>query len=306
MPSLQTQINLLHPLVSLEWRECSEMPLVMCDAQGVVLGDKVYIGGGDSTYHSPAVLLIYHCNDDSWDLLSTPTVNYALTTYNSQLVLVGGGDPKTNNITNQLWVMDQHWHWTQPFLPMTTERSRASAVNVDRYLIVAGGLDDDLGLLDVVEVYDGHQWRKAQSLPKASCSMKSCLLRDIWYLAGGDEQEREIIYTSLYSLIATPRSETTMQSSVWRKLENVPLECSTPVVIGKQLVTVGGYSYSSAIHVYSYSTNSWVHVGNLPAACHSTCTIVLRTGELLVSGGETKWEVLSHTLRAKLEGELQV
>ena len=286
------------------------MPLGMSDAQAVVLGDKVYIGGGDSTYHSQAVLLIYDYSNDSWETLDTPTVNYALTTYNSQLVLVGGRDPITENITNQLWVLDEQWHWIQPLPPMTTGRSRATSVNVDHYLVVAGGLDDELDPLDVVEVYDGHQWKKAQSLPKAICSMKSGVFEGIWYLGGGDEQEREIIYTSLYSLIlaATTSSEIARQISVWRKLANVPFEWSTPVMVGEKLATVGGFPYSSAIHVHSRSTNAWVYVGDLPVACHSTCILVLPTRELLVVGGvggETlaKWKMVSHAFRVKIEGE---
>ena len=275
------------------------MPLGMSDAQAVVLGDKVYVGGGDSTYDiSQAVLLIYDCHDDSWKTLDTPTVNYALTTYNSQLVLVGGRDPNSKHVTNQLWALDEQWHWTQSLPPMTTKRSRASAVSINHYLIVAGGLDDDLGPLDVVEVYDGQYWRKAQSIPKASFSMKSCLLKGIWYLAGG-----EIIYTSLYSLIAATSSEVVRQTSVWKELPNVPIKWSTLVTIGKHLATVGGFSFSSAIHVFSFSTNSWVYVGNLPVASHSTCTVVLSTGELLVVGGEKEWELLSSTFRGKIESE---
>ena len=161
------------------------MPLGMSDAQAVVLGDKVYIGGGDSTHHSQAVLLIYDYSNDSWETLDTPTVNYALTTYNSQLVLVGGRDPNSKHVTNQLWALDEQWQWTQSLPPMTTGRSWASAVSMDHYLIVAGGHDEHI--LDVVEVYDGQYWRKVQSIPKASCSMKSCLLKGIWYLAGGEE-----------------------------------------------------------------------------------------------------------------------
>ena len=282
------------------------MPLGMSDAQAVVLGDEVYIGGGDSTHHSPAVLLIYGSHDDSWRMLDTPTVNYALTIYNSKLVLVGGRDLNTETITNRLWVLDEQWHWTQSLPPMTTGRSRASTVSVDHYLIVAGGLDDELEPLDVVEVYDSHRWRKAQSLPKAMCSMKSGVFEGIWYLGGGDEQGRDFIYTSLYSLILD--SEITRQISVWRELANVLFEWSTPVIIGEQLATVGGYSYSSAIYVHSRSTNAWVYVGDLPVACHSTCTLVLPTRELLVVGGvggETlaKWEMLSRAFRVKIEGE---
>ena len=278
------------------------MPLGMSDAQAVVLGDKVYVGGGDNiSYHiSPAVLLIYNSHDDSWKTLDTPTVNYALTTYDSKLVLVGGRDPHNETITNQLWALDKQGYWTQSFPPMTTGRSRASAVSVDHYLIVAGGRDQ-LGLLDVVEVYDGRYWSKAQSIPKASCSMKSCLLKGIWYLAGGEEQGKEIIYSCLSSLIATTSSETVRQISVWEKLANVPLEWSTPVIIGNQLATVGGFTYSSAIHVFSFSSNSWVYVGNLAVASHSTCTVILSTEELLVVGGEKEWELLSSTFKGKIE-----
>ena len=280
------------------------MPLVMSDAQAVVLGDKVYVGGGDSTHHSPAVLLIYGTHDDSWRMLDTPTVNYALTTYNSKLVLVGGRDLNTETITNRLWVLDEQWHWTQSLPPMTTGRSRATAVSVDHYLIVAGGLDDELDPLDVVEVYDGHYWRKAQSIPKPSCSMKSCLFKGIWYLAGGEEQGKEVIYSRLSSLIATTSLETVRQISVWKKLASVPLEWSTLVIIGNQLATVGpGFLYSSAIYVYSFSSNSWMHVGNLPIASHSTCTVVLSTEELLVVGGTKEWERLSSTFRGKIESE---
>ena len=283
------------------------MPLGMSDAQAVLLGNKVYVGGGacdsDLFPESPASLLIYDFTDDSWDLLETPTDGYALTSYSSQLILVGGRDPTTGKISNQLWVMDEQQYWTQPLPPMTTKCSRASAVSVDHHLIVAGGLDDELDQLDVVQVYDGHQWKRVQPLPKAGYFMKSTLLDGIWYLTGGDEQENEIFCASVYSLIATNSSKRVRQISVWNELPNVPLKWSTPVVIGKQLATVGGYTYSSAIHVYSHSTNSWVHVEDLPVACYSTCTVVLPTGELLVIGGETESETLSEAFRARIEGE---
>ena len=289
------------------------MPLGMSDAQAVLLRNKEYIGGGacDLFAESPASLLFrYDFTDDSWDLLvETPTEGYVLTTYKSQLVLVGGKDPTTGKISNQLWVMDeQQWdpeqqYWAQPLPPMTTKCSRASAVSVDHHLIVAGGLNDKLDRLNVVQVYDGHHWKRVQPLPKAGYFMKSALLDGIWYLTGGGEQEKEIYCASIHSLIATTSSKRAKQASVWKELPNVPLEWSTPIVIEKQLAVVGGYTYSSAIHVYSQSTNSWVHVEDLPVACYSTCTLVLPTGELLVVGGKTKLELLSQAFRAKIEGE---
>ena len=233
------------------------------------------------------------CTYDSCDLLNTPTEDYTLTIYNSQLVLVGGRNPITLNLTDELCVLDadqQHWNQSLPSMPIKCCQS--SAVSTDHHLIVAGGLDDDLDPLDVVQVYDGHQWRRVEPLPKAGYLMKSNLLKGIWYLAGGDEQEREVFCTSLHSLIDSTSLDRNRQPSVWKKLPNAPLEWCTPVTIGKQLAAVGGssggHSYSSAIYLYSNHTNAWMYVGDLPVACHSTCTVVLPKGELLTVGGEAK------------------
>ena len=279
------------------------MPLGTSDAQAVLLGDKVYMGGGDVYPGPQAALLIYDFTDDSWDLLNTPTENYALTAYSSQLVLVGGKNPITESITNQLWVLDQQHQWTQPLPPMATKCFRASAVSINHHLIVAGGLDNKLDPLNVVEIYDGHQWKCAHPLPKAGSSMKSGLCEGMWYLAGGDEQETGVFYTSLCYLMTITSSETARQTSAWRTLPNLPHEWSTPVIIGRELVAVGGHPYSSAVHVFSHSINSWVYVEDLPIACHSTCTLVIPTGELLVVGGDSESGILSRAFRAKIEGE---
>ena len=215
-----------------------------------------------------------------------------------------GRDTTMNNdrATNQLWVLDEAHHWTQPLPPMTIKRFQASAVSVGDHLIVAGG--QGVGPLDAVEVYDGHQWRKAQSLPRAGSSMKSALHEGKWYLDGGAQAEEDckIYYTSLESLIATTHSEGDKQSSVWKALPGSPLLWSTPAVFKNQLISVAGY-YSSAIHAYFPSNMSWVHVGDLPVACYSTCTLVLPTGELLVIGGDSEYGPLPISFTASIGGD---
>ena len=61
--------------------------------------------------------------------------------------------------------------------------------------------------------------------------------------------------------------EGTEQIAVWKKLTDAPFVHSTLVAFGKQLITVGGQPLTSAIHAFSYKTNSWVYVGDLPVAC---------------------------------------
>ena len=61
-------------------------------AHAVWLKDKVYIGGGwisESIRHE-ARLYIYTPATDEWTTLDTPVYWFGLTTYHSQLVLVGG------------------------------------------------------------------------------------------------------------------------------------------------------------------------------------------------------------------------
>ena len=280
------------------------MPVRVKNAQAVVLENKVYIGGGSMNPSPPSRLLIYDFTEDSWDIIHTPTEWYALTTYHSKLVLVGGRDPNTREATsaNQLWVLDEQHNWTQPFPPMTTKRYKASAVSVGDHLIVAGGCDSYTCPLDEVEMYDGHQWKKVHSLPRACWWMKSTLHEESWYLAGGIRQGSDVYQTSLESLIAT--SEGDGQTSVWKKLPDAPLELSATAMLRDQLITVGGGKpLGSAIHAYSSSTDSWAHVGDLPVACHSTCTVVLPTGELLVVGGETESGLLLCPFRANFGGK---
>ena len=280
--------------------------MIVYNAQAVVLGNKVYIGGGIMNPGSSFRLLIYDFTENSWDTLNTPTCWYALSNYYSQLVLIGGMDPSTQDATNELWVLDEQHHWTQPLPPMTTERCYGSAVGVGDHLIVAGGYggSDDTPLA-TVEVYDGHQWRQVQSLPRACSWMKSALYEGDWYLTGGTSQDREVYHTSLESLIAN--SEGVKQTSVWENLPDACLKWSTLAVFKNYLLTIGGGDpYKTTIHAFYPSTNSWVNVGDLPLVYCSPCTAVLPTGELLVVGRDAFINGLSHIFKANTRGVLDI
>lgn len=281
------------------------------DAQAVVLRGKVYVGGGNIFKRSgaqsclPSGLLIYDLAKGTWDTLRTPTKSYGLTSYHSQLVLVGGKNPTNfGHSTNRLWVLDEEHHWTEPLPPMLTKNCGASALGVGNHLIVAGGLNDELGPLDVVQIYDGHEWRMAHSLPNACYFMKSALYEGNWYLAGGVGQSRMVFHTSMESLIVATNTEE-IDQTLWKKLPNVPLLKSALLVFRKQLLSVGGGDpCSSSIYAYTSYTNSWVCVADLPIVCYSTCILDLPTGELMMMGGVTDdiWSISHAVFKAKIRG----
>ena len=292
------QVDILHPLASLKWRECRRLPVDMVNAQTVWLGSKLYVGGGwtSLTLESrgdDARLYIYTPTTDTWTVIDTPVYFFALITYHSQLVLVGGveyfGEGRLGPVTNKLWTLTGHDQWRETFSPMTTKCHSASAVEFAGNILVAGGYDDEGRGIDIVEVYNGHHWTKAQCLPKPSCDVKSTVLNGHWYLMGGVGQGKEVYYASLDSLVASCQPSEKPLPSVWKRLPDVPHDYSSTAVFGNRLIAVGGGypSPSSSIHAYSPHTQSWLHVGDMPVELYSTCTEVLPIGELMVIGGES-------------------
>ena len=307
--TIQAISTLLHPhaYATLEWRPCTKLPAGICDAQAVVLNNKVYIGGGDTL--DDTAIYTYDLTKDRWETLHGPTRYSALTTYHNKLLLVGGREASTGQTTNQLWVFEEgEQTWTQPLPPMPTRRRRAAAVSIQDHLIVAGGYDSKH--LDTVEVFDGQQWVTADPLPVSCCNMKSASHDGDYYLMGGWGQDTSVFYTSLQSLVdkATqhpPTSPTnTDQPSVWKTLPNTPHQRSSTAIFGGALVAVGGHPNRSSLHLYSHITQSWLPTGEMPVGVHSNCTVTLPTGEMMVIGGVTSntlWSPHVYKALAKLQ-----
>ena len=221
-------------------------------------------------------------------------------------MLVGGEYHGT--VTNKLWTLIRHDQWRETLPPMEIKCFCASAVEFADNILVAGGRK--WRNVDVVEVYNGHQWAVAQYLPEPHCTMKSTILNGHWYLMGGEEQEGEVYYASLDSLVAScrPSEKHSYVRSVWKRLPDVPYVHSSTAVFGNRLIAIGGgrrLSSSSSIHAYFPHTQSWVHVGNMPVRLVSTytCSTVLPTGELMVIGrSNTSMKSCVHKLSLKFNG----
>ena len=277
-------------LPSLKWKECSSLPEKMSDAQAVWLGDKLYVGGGEAgCKRYSASLYMYTPTTDRWSRINTPVYRFALTTYRSRLVLVGGkeyvGEGIDGPVTNKLWTLTERGQWSSESLPpMPTKCYHVSAVEFAGKILVAGGHKTN-----TLEVYNVGQWVKVLCLPESCCSlwMTSTVLDEHWYLMGGGVEEKEVYYASLESLVASCQSSEKTLPSLWKRLPDVPRKYSSIAVFGNRLIAVGGGKYprSSSIHAYSPHTQSWEHVWDLPFGLAHTCAAILPTEELMVIGG---------------------
>ena len=279
----------------------------MWNAQAVVIGDELYVGGGETldNYRDDARLYIYYLSGNLWNSIDAPVYRFSLTTYHSQLVLVGGWEyvgEIPGVLTNKLWTLSKHDEVQEILPPMLTKRYSASALGHGDHLIVAGGGGDVPDLLSVVETYHGksRQWFSIEPLPTPCSSMKSTVYNKHWYLIGGCGQKQEVYYASLDSLTAS--YDNLLLDGAWKRLPDVPLECTSVGVFGNQLITVGGELEfpSSAVNAYSPSSQSWIHVGDTPAPLSDTCTVVVPSGELMVIGGLP--QSVSNVLRLTVKG----
>ena len=285
------EVDILHPLTSLEWRECRKPPVTFgSNTQSVCLNGKVYVSGAAGGWPSlneraAARLYIYTPATDTWDTMDTPVYDFALTTYHSQLVLVGGreyvGEDSDGRPSNKVWTLGEDGQW-QITLP-TLERSciNVSAASHGDHLFVIHSL-----LLGVY-IYNGHYWATAQCPPTSTGFaflslglvpfIRSTIIDGCWYLMRSDGMVR---YASLDSLIASSGpSQTPQSSSVWKRLPNTPVEGCSLAEFGNRLIAVGS---GRSMYGFSPVTQSWVEVEDVARISTVPCAIVLPSNELMV------------------------
>ena len=277
---IQQTPDILHPLSSLEWEERPSLPMELWDAQAVLLDGTLHVGGGVAVGSLRDDARLYSCKpggDGSWTATDTPTYFYALTTCDSHLLLVGGREYSSDQITNKIFTMiDGEFKELLP--PMKEKRCSTSVVSSGSVLAVAGGYGGSR--LSSVEVYTNGQWTSGQSLPDACRDMKSVFHGDKWILIGGYGQGTKVYCVSLQSLVSGT------EQSPWETVPDVPFRYSATAVVGGRILSIGGEDYPNPTSsIYAYS-KSWQHVGDIPTPFRSTCAIVVPSGELIVLGGK--------------------
>ena len=141
-------MDILHPLATIDWQECPGCKLVpQTSITNVVkLQDKLYIAIG-ATGRS-----IYCSSYDftSWTVLKPPEglECFGLTSYNSQLLVVGGKE--RGKVTNKVWTSDNRTDWQFSLPPMPNGRVSPLATNTGtspECVVVAGGKGEDCILI---------------------------------------------------------------------------------------------------------------------------------------------------------------
>ena len=271
-----------------EWRDGGRTPYKMSRGAAVVDGDVAYFMNWNGQTCS------YDKSKQGWSQLPRcPCKDCTLVVIQGVLTAIGAS--KGGHIDNKLLsiVNDLDKEWMQVFPPMPTKRSHTAAVTTKQHLIVAGG-GNGLYRLDIVEVMDIESlvWSTAASLPHPYAWASATTCGDQLYMLGGLDipdhgRSKSVLTCSLTKLL---QSYSGMSSdSVWHRIADVPVYCSTCAAVSGELVAVGGedaeYRNKSAIYKYHSTTDSWDIISNMPTARRYPLVVVFPTNEMMVVGG---------------------
>ena len=225
-------------------------------------------------------ILVSSTDLKSWTVLTTPSHACALTTYRSQLVLIGGTEITTKQITNKLWTSDDGMDWVPSLPPMPTARSWVSVVNTrsPECLVVAGGeKPGKSGRVSTVEVLIEEQWYTVQPLPKR-CLIYDSAVHDgkVFFYAWVNHHTYQC---DLNSLISSCTHPDVGKEALWSSLHpGYSMSFTKLASFGQRLIGID----RGWVRAYSPITNSWEFIGE--CSKHDVqCLYALPTsGDLLV------------------------
>lgn len=270
----------------------------MFQAQSVVLGGKVYVGGGNTgDIATDSLVFEYDPNEDFWTVLpEAPVAFFGLGKLEGEIVIVGGS--VQGKVSNAAYVFDRFTQrWKESLPPLNTARCNSFCMSYQSSLITVGGISESGNILCSIEVIqpDIFQWFVTGYLSRTSTLSYSSpvVIHGVCYFLGGyksgtaNSSTRSAHCASLSELL----SSNGMTPSVFSTLPDTPHLQTTAASLGGCLLAIGGSSspytmpVHESVHAYNPTTKSWVYVGDFPyAACHSTA-VTLPNGELLVIGG---------------------
>lgn len=317
-------VDLLDPLTTTQWEQCctlepkdikylpSELLADEKYLEGVFLNSKLYLGISNARRGPTGSLFVFSTDLKSWRRLRPlPCVFFGLSTYRSQLVLVGGLDLESKRPTNKVWVSDDGvTPWQALLPPMQTKRCSPTVANTGdpEYLVVAGGSARE------VEVLVGQQWVSIVPLPSVARAVNNTLHNgNLYFTASLPGPSNWVVYCRLQALVnacANPGAITD-PFGLWKLLPTsynfggfFDEASYTIASFGKHLILTREIDDGPTVHVYCATTKSWVHVGYLADAFMLERSKLFRvfptTRELAVIGmNDNKIAVMKGSVKGK-------
>ncbi len=175
------------------WDKKAAKPTAVTAAGAVLMGEKIYMPGGQAADGSPiAVLEIYDPRTDQWESaapMPTALSRFALAAFEGNLYVFGGWDGQNfSDAVYQYNAAENTWLEREP---MSQPRADCAAAPLGTKIILAGGENANRLLQDTWAYFpqreaDGESgWEKRADLPAGRAEFSLTALAGSLYLAGG-------------------------------------------------------------------------------------------------------------------------
>lgn len=294
----------------LEWRTCATLPAPLVGTNAVVLGDVVYVCGGESSdEYACRYVFKYHFLENRWDRLRPlPHSHGVPVVIADKLVIIGGKDVKSKKITNQVSTYnDKEQIWESKYPNLGKERFNPLAITYKHYVIVGGGkyhtiydrLYDDIEIMDTQEAV--LVWKKVPTrLPMKMWSPSATISNDQLWIVGFnndnsgslnliEQRSDEVFWIPVGDVVATDKK------GKWEPLPRyMPYYSAIVVPNSYPLVTVGGDTRdtrtTNAIEMHISTDHSWEQIASLdgPSRAYVTVACIGEQQAVVVMGGCTE------------------
>jgi len=280
--------------VIIKWKQGASAPVRNGYHNSVLHEGKIYIGGGNEHgLTKPSHMIdIYDPKENCWNPspINVPYHWFAMTTFNNQLVVVGGKD-RSGHVTDRVFILDSN-NQLKSYTNMIAPRYLVTAVSHLQNLLVVGGKGNNYQLLASTEVFDSisGQWHVTGDLPLPHCSLQAAISDNNIYLLGGGGQDSSSskVFTASLDMLSNKNLR-------WDSHLTTPWNRSTPVSFhGRELVIVGGrrrketgnhnYVHTSDIYVLNKITHHWHAVEHIPSS-RVAPVVVSMDNTIIVIGG---------------------
>ena len=300
--------TMIHDLLgNISWKSGESLKTTLFQGQSVVVGDKMYYGGGvaDDEVHK-YIVYCYHPKLDIWTKVSgLPVKSFGLGVFKGELVVVGGitmGGEKSKKV----YTYDERANsWISVIPDMPTSRVYPAVLSLPSALVIAGG-ENSIGIYT-----EEAGWYWSNQPLTSSCTDvtlavagSNCyvlagnhtkeLLQSDWFPLSQYVSTDHLLYDRNKVLIGTAyenRNLLLYPNISWKQLEG-GFSAQANTLIGtafvSNLVTVGrrSQSWNSTVRMYSLTQKTWVQIGELPSdlLVGSATLTSLSSTHLLVTG----------------------
>ena len=276
---LRTRTTSNANIVTLTWREGERAPCMMSSAYSAAVdGNALYV----RLVHKQ--VYAYTVSTSTWSQLpDSPTHSCPSVVIHNLFTLIGGKHGDSNGaFTNKLYSLTgvgSGRTWTEKFPPMPSKRAETTALCTGTALIVVGR-----STVEVMNI-ETFQWSTAANLPwePPNCAPAAVCGDHVYILSPG-----AMCSCSVSTVIQSRRSM--FKASPWKRVAAPNLIGTTCVSFHGRLLTIGGRDLkygnpTTAIHMYSPTTNSWEVISHMATPRWNCIAAVLPNHQLIVVGG---------------------